>query len=706
MNSSSSRLLLLFLLGVSVHSLPVHEAALRVFNAKLEKDSIMWVKYCAALSDYTSSQRVGKVEFLRAQDRQLAEAIERQADSQFPVKSLPSAEGVAPYVSTCASAWFEKQVISTVNQFTVYIVNLTALGNTATRALREVTRIVADACAHCPERTCGIIISPNVASYGVTYDEMEILNVQDETETFVRQPEYNLRVRRGQFVFKHDSINSRTRSCVHPLLMCISDQANVETGELVSLFAASQLWHRRAVIDIKMKPNNEYVVPVQGQTAISVENLSKSQLHKQHISGVDLVDKLKESLWKGMNLSQQHGAMLVDLLPYDDSIIMSTVQGSARARPKEPQEMVATCCWARGDQDADIRKKNATWLSGVSHRGMERLVRQKLLCLQGFTLKEYQAEAPQPSTDPSHYHLTFPTAEGSLALRQSALDEWAPKFARLKTDFEAVMDKHNKAFNSSGCPYKADGRKRNAEGAEMEEDGESFPDDCVVESLEALGKQQGALSTVHSRQPELFSFVFTSKGHLYVHALEDGIMSAKKSLFQIFGEYHTGDAEIAKATKRKALLYTWKMESGDYEAVWGHPSSWDPPFQKSIAKFRQFVDYLAEHNVVTFDVACHEVSGEEPNQLQVKEVESCAFEPKKLPGRTVADLTNCGSLMHFASVDWAKGETTDGTMRLCMALNYEDTQQQKGIFPSKPCWMLTKPKRIVKGKCFRLCEGM
>ena len=206
-NQSSPQLLLLFFLGVSVHSFPVHEAALRLFNARLEKDSNMWVKYCAALSDYTSTQRVGKVEFLRAQDRQLAEARERQADSRFPA-------------------------------------NLTSLGNMATRALREVTRIVADACAHCPERTCGVIISPNVAGYGRTYEETELLNIQDETETFVRQPEYSLRVRRGQFVFKHASINSRTRSCVHPLLLCISDQANAETGELVSLFTASQLWHR------------------------------------------------------------------------------------------------------------------------------------------------------------------------------------------------------------------------------------------------------------------------------------------------------------------------------------------------------------------------------------------------------------------------------------------------------------------------------
>ena len=696
-------MLMLFLMHVVVSvCIPFQQAALRLFSAKLEKDASMWSKHCAALSDYTSSQRVGKVEFLRAQDRQLAEAIEAQADVQFPVKCIANADNVAPFVSTCASVWCEKQVIPTANQFTVYLVNLTAPGSMAMRALREATRLVADACAHCPERTCGIIIAPNVAGHGKTYDEVEIQKVQDEAEAFLRQESYSLKVRRGQFVFSNESINSRTRSCVHPLLMCLSDHLHAESGELVSLFQNSQLWHRRAVSGIKMKPNSDYVVPIQGQTAINVENLSKAQVHKQHVTGVDLIDKLKEALWKGLGLTQQHGAVLVDLLPYDDSVLLSTVQGSSRARPKEPQEMVVTCCWARGDQDVDIRKKNAAWLVGVISRGMDRLVRQKLLCLPGFTLKEHQPEGAKPTTEPSFYHLTFPTAEGNLALRQTALDEWSPKFARLKKEFDALIEKHNKAFNSSGCPYKADGKKRSAEAGadEIEEDGESFPDDCVVQSLEALGKAKGAVTTVHSEQPELFRFIFTSKGELYLHALEDGIVSAKKPLFQTFGEYHTGDAEIEKATKRKALLYSWTMGSADDEAMWGHPSSWDPPFRKSPATFRQFVDYLAEQNVVTFDVACHEVSGEDA--IQVKQVEGCAFEPKKLPGRTVADLSNCGSLLPFASVDWEKGETKNGTMRLCMVLNYEDSQQQKGIFPSKPCWMLAKPKRILKGKCFRL----
>ena len=64
-------MLMLFLMNVVVSvCIPFQQAALRLFSAKLEKDASMWSKHCAALSDYTSSQRVGKVEFLRAQDTQ------------------------------------------------------------------------------------------------------------------------------------------------------------------------------------------------------------------------------------------------------------------------------------------------------------------------------------------------------------------------------------------------------------------------------------------------------------------------------------------------------------------------------------------------------------------------------------------------------------------------------------------------------------
>ena len=92
------------------------------------------------------------------------------------------------------------------------------------------------------------------------------------------------------------------------------------------------------------------------------------------------------------------------------------------------------------------------------------------------------------------------------------------------------------------------------------------------------------------------------------------------------------------------------LEHGESEASWS-PVQLGSPFQQIPAPLQKFVDYLAEHNVVTFDVACHQVKVE-PDKMTVQEVEGCAFEPKKLPGRTVADLTNCGSLMPFPSVDW------------------------------------------------------
>ncbi|CAJ1363954.1 unnamed protein product, partial [Effrenium voratum] len=393
-------------------------ASLRLFKAKLDKDVSLWTKYCTSLADFTSMQKVGKVEFLRHQDRMISKAVEKQADAQFPIRCLGLSDNVAPFVSSCASTWAEKQIIPACSLFTVYIANLTSLGSAASRGMKEVARLISDACAHNAQRTMAIIISPNVAGHGHTYEEQETVQVQDEVENFLRKEEYNLKTRRGQIVFSNESINSRTRPSVHPMIMCMSNQTK-DDGELACLFGSSQLWHRRAVPLVKMKPNSEYVLPMQGQTVVAAENLSKAQMHKQHISGVDLMDKLKEWLWKGMNMSQQFGAVYVDLLPYDDSLLLSTVQGLARARPKEPQEMVVTCCWARGDQDGDVRKKNAEWLTAAVGRAMDRLIRQKLLSLPNVVVKEYTPEGTTPTNDSSLYSLTCPTADGNLAMRQN-----------------------------------------------------------------------------------------------------------------------------------------------------------------------------------------------------------------------------------------------------------------------------------------------
>eukprot|EP00913_Durusdinium_trenchii_P034149 g31962.t1 len=393
--------------------------------------------------------------------------------------------------------WSESKMIAFSAQFTVYLVNLTALGSAAARSTREVVRLVADACAHCPERTVAIVIGPNVAGHGSTYDETAMEKCQDDCEVALKQEDLALKVRRGQIVFSLESIVSRTRASVHPMWVCMSNQTGGD-GELLCKFSASQLWHRRAAHHVEMKNMSQFVLPFTGVTPVLPQNLSKAQMTKQHITGVDLMDKLKENLWKGMNVSPSYGVAYVDLLPYDDSLLLSTVKGLSQSRPKEPQEMVISVVWARGDQDSDKRRANAEWLEDAIRRAIGRMVRGKLLSLDGFDFKDYEPEGAAPVSDPQVYALTFPTAEGQLAMRQTALDDWGAKFARLKKDFDAAVEKHNKAFNPSGFPYKGDGQKRQAPSTAEEEEGAPFPPDSTVDSMEALKKAEGNLSIVKS----------------------------------------------------------------------------------------------------------------------------------------------------------------------------------------------------------------
>lgn len=541
---------------------------MRLFLAKLEKDQVTWTRCKAALEDHTSHQKVSKVEFLRSQDLVLEQKVVELADVTFPVKFVGHSEHIAPFVGSSQLTWSESKMIAFSAQFTVYLVNLTALGSAAARSTREVVRLVADACAHCPERTVAIVIGPNVAGHGSTYDETAMEKCQDDCEVALKQEDLALKVRRGQIVFSLESIVSRTRASVHPMWVCTSNQTGGD-GELLCKFSASQLWHRRAAHHVEMKNMSQFVLPFTGVTPVLPQNLSKAQMTKQHITGVDLMDKLKENLWKGMNVSPSYGVAYVDLLPYDDSLLLSTVKGLSQSRPKEPQEMVISVVWARGDQDSDKRRANAEWLEDAIRRAIGRMVRGKLLSLDGFDFKDYEPEGAAPVSDPQVYALTFPTAEGQLAMRQTALDDWGAKFARLKKDFDAAVEKHNKAFNPSGFPYKGDGQKRQAPSTAEEEEGAPFPPDSTVDSMEALKKAEGNLSIVKSSLSTV-QLVFTSKGAFYLHALEDGVVSAKRPLCQVFGEYHSGETEIAKAEKKSHVV---SLEDG----VCGRSGNLDAP---------------------------------------------------------------------------------------------------------------------------------
>ena len=98
-------------------------------------------------------------------------------------------------------------------------------------------------------------------------------------------------------------------------------------------------------------------------------------------------------------------------------------------------------------------------------------------------------------------------------------------------------------------------------------------------------------------------------------------------------------------------------------------------------------------------MVCHDLDLD-PSSLGIKSAETCCFEPKKLPPKAHAEAGNCGSLPAWSSIDWRKGESKNGMLKLYMKLTYEDTNQGKGIFPAKPVWVLAEARRVEKGKCY------
>ena len=323
-----------------------------------------------------------------------------------------------------------------------------------------------------------------------------------------------------------------------------------------------------------------------------------------------------------MKLSPKSAGICIDIFGYDDSFTESIIVASLKARPKEPTEMLATTVWATNDVDGDnMRKRQTNWLREAQRRFAEQMTKSKMLKLEGVVFDDIQAQTQRPSYNTDEFPLTMPTADESLSLRQSTLDEYTPKFTRLQEDFQALLAKHDAKYNPSGVPYKGQG-KRSADLVE-DEDTVSFPEANVIDSKDKL-EEGSAIHKCASLQPDVFELIVTHTGKLYIHALADGVASNKMPLCQIHGRYLTGteieNAEKAmqkKKGKKDANLVKINITDTDFMAMWAVPSSWPTPFSTAPKSLSDFLDFLlTEKDVVEPGIVCHklETSEEGGNQ--------------------------------------------------------------------------------------------
>jgi len=677
-------------------------SALRVLELKLQKDTTKFDQYLHQTKDFEDKTRADRRK--RAEDlkEKMSVASDQYCNMKAPVLLLEDETTFATKVSGAAGAFLEENMLPVSNAFYFYWVDPTKLGSSYKGVINKAIRLIADATAHNPSNTGTVLMAPNVASRGSKYDELAIEAAHDDVEVLLKNENLGLYVRRACLVFSAET-PCRTRPATLPCWILMSNAVD-DKGALVSSFANSKLFQTKGSVDIKRKQEVDFVNPT-SLIFRGGDDFSKSQRLKQEVSGKDLYSKVRESLWTGMKLSPKHAGICIDVFGYDDSFAESIIAASLKSRPKEPTELLVTTIWAKSDvEGGDLRKRQVSWVMAAQRRYVERMVMEKYLKLDGVDVDAIAVPKEKPTYNTDDFLLCMPTAEGSLALRQSMLDEYQSRFARLQDQFQAMIANHDKKYNLSGVPYKSNG-KRSAEPIE-DQQASSFPEQDVKESKAELEKG-GAIYCCPSNQPDVFELIISHKGQLYIHALADGIASNQQPLCNIHGKFHTGTdvealdkANNKKNDDKKAAIMDVEIKDTGFIAQWAVPPSWPNPFSEGPKSLSDFLDFLlSEKNVVDPMVACHKLERIDDDDFKIERDTPVVFQPLHLPANYKADNKSFGSLTDFGSSNWVPGEQQGHTLIYTVWL-YEDSNRNKGISPSTPALFLAQPMRLMSGKCY------
>ncbi|CAE7253882.1 unnamed protein product [Symbiodinium sp. CCMP2592] len=596
------------------------------------------------------------------------------------------------------------------NAYHIFFCNLTHFGSNFNAHVQGITRIIVDGLAANPARTrtdsavfvfvcqgftsalhiaanrsVGLVLAPNVGVPGTgQYEDNAIHKAQDQVDELLRDSSNQVRVRRCAIAFAGPL---GKRSLSHILWAVISDVTKTaETDEPISCFASSALWNGRLVNNITTKAVADFVIPSMASMKVGGDtSFSKAQQFKQHIAGPALMSGIMDQLWKGVPLGASAVAGWLDLCPYDGGLLaaMSTCEHIANVS----QFLCSAYCFENGPLTLS---EMALWHQDFGQRFLTAAVRAR-------EWKEYAPDGSPPVFNSQDLVLTkMVPSDGvlSLPLRQDVLSEKERCFTRLADEFTKVINEHNKTYNVSGVPWRGD-HAPPARSSADETQAEPFPEEHAVteESLKANGSP---LVTVQSRVSSVQLLLKTVDGtkQVYLKSLSDGTVSKEEPIFHVYGDYVTGK-ELADLEKNNKVLWPWKMESMDYCLSIASP--FEDGFKCNLTTLQKFFDFLVTKDKGVPKIVCHEVK-----DGAIKSTETCAYQPKPLPAKTVESKENIGSLLPFADTDWSTGSHKFGFLELKCHLKYEDSPQRSGLFPGKPAYHLKKTYRFSKEKVYRI----
>ncbi len=279
----------------------------------------------------------------------------------------------------------------------------------------------------------------------------------------------------------------------------------------------------------------------------------------------------------------------------------------------------------------------------------------------------------------------------------------SPKLEHVADKLRALMEKHDRAYNPSGVPFK--GEKKRVEKAEDPEE----PDAVRLSKPANAPADKTALAPDHT-VPLTSSCELMVKGsELWVHGLADGIVSARQPLVQMWGEFVTGASAAEKRTiaKFKSKMQPVVLTSVESVAHFSLSTKKQDKFRTAPCCAKEFLTTLEELGFAGFTMECHNLvqsvqQGQRSTAFTLQPSGECFFHPLAFPAKkeTVPKRDNVGSKMDFAKWTFPEGKHELGHVKLVPSWQFRE--EDNTILPAKPSVFLVKPLKVFKGEIFRI----
>ena len=679
--------------------LAVKKANFNLWKHTLENEGKKFSSFLEARRRVVESNALSDSTFIDNLHQLVHVHTENHADIFYPVFEASSEANVGPKVEAAVQKVADSMGHMKDLVYRVYVANLTYLGASWNKAIRELTHIVANKLSVCPERSVALVIMPNVGARGDCHDDIEIAKAHADIRDMMGDVGNDLAWRSIGLYISMDGMYSQDRSGHHEMLMVISRQTvPVMDGAKKSVkhksnFANSFLWKRRRVSEaVQLLQRKDFVNPLAPLQRHDVRNLSVPQELKQHFTGVSLYTQIFKDLWQDMPVNRSDVAVYVDICPYDESLTSAVVQARMEASMALPQGSAVSAVWV-ADTTSD-KSKMVKYVSSAVRTLIYREVMEKKYKMPAISDESFRPPESQevPRVKESDYKVTKPQNNLTLPILQTCYDERSG-LEGIDAEFQEAVRIHNAKFNPLGVPWKGDQKR-----TQPEEPSET-PEELAQPLCATLGDpatkedamaKYGAGHVVQHTQAGVELVVFPD-GQLFIWApKEPVILNMQSPLGLLRGEFKLGTEAAQVADKPNVL---WAIEDDQVMVQASTEPAYTPKCPMAPVTLQTFLLYLASQKQISVEIANHKCK-RAGDHFEISPEQECRYLIHQLGNKEKVTPQNMANLLDLEKVQ------TSEKVQLLMRVKY--CEKRRAVEPGRFALYLRKPVRVAADTLVRL----